>query len=272
MLSQAFDKRACLTRAERLLEKNDDDLLRYVCLELRFCLEAIAYDKLRTYAKRLPDAVLNTWQPPQAIRALLEFEPLADQDFVLRFSPESELGVPTGEWVTLGTHRTLRLSWLRKSYNKLGHYLHVPMPGAEGRTRSIGPSRSELEGIVAELKPAIESAVDSSLAAVLDFECSVCHLAFFANIEAAKKRQKVMCLNPNCQAEFFPEFGDTGDVKLHLMSSAFDCLSCGKPIHVENRKLEVGLEFLCPACGSRHQIASRQWGYGRPDALKSTAG
>ena len=188
MPSQAFDKRACLTRAEHLLEKNDDDLLRYACLELRFCLEAIAYDKLRTYAKRLPEAILRTWQPPQAIRALLEFEPLADQDFTLRISPESELGVPTGEWVNLGTHRTLRLSWLRKSYNKLGHYLHVPMPGAEEPANFIGPSRRELEGIIAALKPVVESAIDSSVAAVLDFECSVCHLASFTNIEAAKKQ------------------------------------------------------------------------------------
>jgi hypothetical protein len=181
--SLAFDKRACLSRAEHLLKKNDEDLLRYVCLELRLCLEAIAYEKLRTYATRLPDAILNTWQPPQAIRALLEFEPLADQDFVLRISPESEPGVPTGEWTTLGTHRTVPLSLLRKSYNKLGHYLHVPQPGSDRCTKSLGPSREKLEQIVAELKPVIKSTFDFSLAAVLDFECPVCHQPSFANLD-----------------------------------------------------------------------------------------
>lgn len=272
MLPYAFNKRAYLNRAEHLLEKNDEDLLRYVCLELRFCLEAIAYEKLRTYAPRLPDAILNTWQPPQAIRALLEFEPLADQDFVLRISPESEPGVPTGEWTTLGTHRTLPLSWLRKFYNKLGHYLHVPQPGSDRRTKLLDPSREQLKRIVAELKPAIETTFDLSLAAVRHFECSVCHLPSFANIEAARKRQKVLCLNPNCQAEFFPEFDQTGNAKLHLISTEFGCLSCGKPIRVENRKLKIGLGFSCLACGAPHQIVSRQWGYGLPDTSKSTAG
>jgi hypothetical protein len=79
---------------------------------------------------------------------------------------------------------------LRKSYNKLGHYLHLPQPGSDGRTKSLGPSREELKRIVAELKPVIESTVDSSLAAVLHFDCAVCHLPSFANIEAARKNQR----------------------------------------------------------------------------------
>ena len=87
-----FDKRSCLKRANDMLSTNDDSLLRYACLELRFCLEDIAYRKLSTYAKRLPDEVLKTWQPPQAFRALLEFEPYADQTTTIRICEETSRG------------------------------------------------------------------------------------------------------------------------------------------------------------------------------------
>ena len=260
-MPHSYDKRSSLSRALRLLEIQDDDLLRYVCLELRFCLEAIAYEKLNIYAKRLPKSVLNTWQPPQVIRALLEFEPLADQDFELRISPESALGVPTGNWTSLGSHHTLRLSWLRKSYNKLGNYLHVPLPDSENRAKPTGPVRQEIQKIAEELMPVVESSIDCSLALVIEYECSVCNSPSVSNIESARKRQKVVCLNSNCQAEFFPTFRGEADVDLQLISTSFDCLSCGAPIAIENRKLSIGLSFTCNTCKASHQIAARQWGY-----------
>ena len=269
---RAFHKRACLERAKELLARNDDRVLRYVCLELRLLLEAIAYEKLRIYAVRLPEAVLNTWQPPQVIRALLEFEPRADQNFELRVARELAPGVPSGEWRTLGTHRTLRLSWLRETYNQLGSYLHVPCPGAADQPTRTGPSRGDLEQIVAELQVVVESTVDASLAAVLYVECSVCHGTTVANAETARKRQKVECLNPNCRAEFFPEFGETGEVTLSLMVTPFDCLGCGRPIQVENRRLELGHEFICPECNAKHRIAAREWGYGLLASTQSTSG
>jgi hypothetical protein len=127
-----FNKRSCLDRAKTLFTQRTEAALRYACLELRCCIESIAYEKLQTYAKRLPAAVLETWQPPQAFKALLEFEPLADQDFTLRFCEENAAGQPTGAWKSLGTHKTFQLSWLRKMYNALGNHLHVPTPSVSG--------------------------------------------------------------------------------------------------------------------------------------------
>jgi hypothetical protein len=72
-----MDKRAHVARATELLDKADDALLPYAALELRMAMEAIAYGKLRAFATRIPTSVLDKWQPPQAMRALLEFEPHA---------------------------------------------------------------------------------------------------------------------------------------------------------------------------------------------------
>lgn len=146
----SLDKRSCLERAKEILDARDDLQLRYVCLELRFCSEAIAYDKLRVYLRRIPTEVLSKWQPPQLIQALLEHEPEADQSFVLRISPESSEGVPTGDWVTVGRHTALELGWLKKHYNKLGNLLHAVPPGAKipDIQLNLGALRSYLQEVV----------------------------------------------------------------------------------------------------------------------------
>jgi hypothetical protein len=49
-----YDKWSCLERARNLLSVAGDDSLRYACLELRFCIEAITYEKLDTYSSYVP--------------------------------------------------------------------------------------------------------------------------------------------------------------------------------------------------------------------------
>ena len=46
------DKRDAFSRAEALLAEGGDAELRYACLELRLCMESLAYEKLLTYTPR----------------------------------------------------------------------------------------------------------------------------------------------------------------------------------------------------------------------------
>src|SRR5215208_2178180 len=103
-----FDKRSCFRRAKEMLSTQDDSLLRYVCLELRLCMEAIVYAKLQTYSKRLPKKVLSKWQPPQAMRALLALEPHAAKNFEMAYCFESRPGVPQGRFRSVGSHRSVK--------------------------------------------------------------------------------------------------------------------------------------------------------------------
>jgi len=273
-LSLEFDKASCFERAKRLLASGDDSVLRYVCLELRFCLEAIAYEKLRTYTKRLPKEVLEKWQPPQAVRALLEFEPLADQNFTLRVSMESEPGVPTGEWVTLGTHRTFKLSWLRKTYNRLGNLLHVPTLASQasgtGRLQNPQALRKELESIIETLELIVASTLDASLATVIEFNCPVCGELVLCNCDGVAKTHRAVCLNPNCGAEFAARQNEAGEFVFDLMATAFPCVKCGHETLIENRKLRIGACFPCEKCGEKHGLQTFQWGYGLVEETEKT--
>lgn len=267
-----FDRRGCFERAKALLAGNDESGLRYTCLELRFCLEAIAYDKLKLYAGRLPTKVLETWQPPQAMRALLEYEPSANENFTLAVCLEDASGRPTGKWEVIGKHHAFNLSWLRTTYNKLGSFLHLPAPRSATALSSQTPAslRKALQDIVKELEPIVCSSLDSALAQVVDFECSVCHDQVIANMEGVRRRRAAVCLNPNCRAEYVPAESENGEFTFHLKTSLFDCQTCGHKNPIENRKLEIGLIFKCERCGEEHKFLTRHWGYSRVKDMTST--
>lgn len=271
----AFDKYSCLKRAKDLLTRDDDPLLRYSCLELRFCIEAITYEKLRLYAKRLPAEVLEKWQPPQALRALLEYEPYADQNFTLRIATKVAPGVPSDNWVTLGTHHTFKVKWLRKTYNKLGYFLHIPSLNTSNKSSHNAictQLREVLNNIVAELDPIVASPIDSSLASVITFQCSVCEDYVLINKAGLQKNKRAICLNPNCSAEFFAEEDDPDNFVFRLIATAFDCQSCGHGNLIENRKLKIGFRFKCDNCGEEHEFVQRQWGYGKVKDLYNEKG
>jgi hypothetical protein len=56
------EKRHAFDRAKDLLVRNDEDSIRYAVLELRRCLEAVVYEKLWAYRRRIPAEVARKWQ------------------------------------------------------------------------------------------------------------------------------------------------------------------------------------------------------------------
>jgi hypothetical protein len=105
-----LNKYDCLSRAKALMASGDAASLRYACLELRFCMEAVTYEKLRAYAPRLPPNVLSIWQPPQAVKALLELEGEADQEYRVAIGRAGS----TQPMQVMGEHRTFATKWIAK--------------------------------------------------------------------------------------------------------------------------------------------------------------
>src|ERR1035438_5057609 len=86
------EKRHAYEAAATLLAKEDDDSLRYAALELRRCIEAIVYEKLRVYGDLLPEGSVHQWQPPRAFDALIAIEPDAEATFTFAVAPQAEPG------------------------------------------------------------------------------------------------------------------------------------------------------------------------------------
>jgi hypothetical protein len=259
-----LDKRSCMARAEALLSDPTSANLRYAALELRLCIEALTYEKLCSFATIIPESVLNTWQPPQAVKALLEFEPDADQSFYIRIGQQGALGQPAPQMRFVGQHNSLRLQWLRKHYNKLGNLLHAPSvqgsssPNADNLTKYLA-------GVVADLRPPLASSIlGGSIRSVYSFTCSECGSPVVCNARVAAASHKAVCFNPQCKAEYYATVSPEGQPTFDLMATSFECTGtdCAGTMRMENRKLNIGVELQCPVCALKHVIVELQWGYG----------
>lgn len=258
----SLDKRSCMARAQALIADPSDESLRYAALELRLCIEALTYEKLRSFSNMIPEAVLSTWQPPQAVKTLLEFEPLADHSFTIFAGTEETPGVKSRNMQFVGQHNSLRLNWLRKHYNKLGNFLHFPAPNSKN-AMPLSKIVSYLNEVINDLaEPLKGSITGGSIRMVYTFECTQCKKPVICNKDAVAKTQKAVCFNPQCGSEYYATLTDDGNATFEPMVTKFECLACEVPTAIENRKIDIGLNFKCMACGQKHQFVNRQWAYG----------
>jgi hypothetical protein len=133
----ASEKRAAFAAATALIAKRDDCSLRYAALELRRCIEAFVYEKLKVYGALLPEDSVHQWQPPQAFDALIAVEPKAEGTTVIFVAPQ---GVPhemaAGPYRQLGTDERPKGKWVKKTWHKLGFFLHADWPFAESKAKA----------------------------------------------------------------------------------------------------------------------------------------
>lgn len=259
----SLDKRSCMLRAQALLATPTHENQRYAALELRLCIEALVYEKLRSFSSHIPKEVLMNWQPPQAVKALLEFEPNADRSFTIFAGIEDEYGKPAKDMKLVGQHHALRLSWLRKHYNKLGNLLHAPAL-LDTQSSSMPDISAYLLEVVDDLQAPLSGTITGgSIRDVYSFSCQQCHNTIVCNAEAVQRHKRAKCLNPHCKAEYFASVSPSGEANFQVKITNFECadVSCTGVTPFENRKLDIGVQFKCMVCGLRHVIATRQWGY-----------
>lgn len=272
-MSDQLNKSSSFERAEQLLAAADTSSLRYCALELRFCLEATAYDKLQTYQNRLPKSLLREWRPPQALRALVQLEPGADQDFTLRIGRETEKGVAATRMVSMGSHKTLSAKVITKHYNKLGGLLHVPTrdQGAATRPEFADPTRVRmyLEEVLELLRPVVASELDASIAETIGFQCRECGETITANLAGVRESKRAYCLNPDCEAEYLAVVDNGEAITFKPDEVSIDCPDCGKRLGVQKKRIELGFHFQCEHCDSRFLISEFRFAVAKIDENQS---
>lgn len=169
----------------------------------------------------------------------------------------------TGEGFCLGHHKTFKLRWLRKTYNKLGSYLHVPSLVQKNKNQSNENKeiRAYLENVVNTLDPIVESSMDASIAQVVTYKCKKCGELIIANLEGVKRNNHLECLNHNCRAEYSIIQNKEGNPYLIFVTTNFKCTECDSIIKIENRNLKIGLIFICEKCGKCYEIITQKWIY-----------
>src|SRR2546429_3472132 len=89
-------------------------------------MECLTYDRALAFKDEFPPSEYDTWQPRKVMSVLLEIDPTADKDSSIAVGVEAVPGVPAASMQSLGSEKVLNLGMLRKHYDALGSYLHVP--------------------------------------------------------------------------------------------------------------------------------------------------
>lgn len=253
-----MNKRSCLERARILLAEGKPESLRYACLELRYCMEAIAYEKLRLYTKNIAESIQEVWQPRKVIDTLKEYDPLVNQSYTLRIWSETS-SCEQDEIVFSGEHKTLSPVTLKKHYNKLGNYLHVPMPTQIKKRKTL--SDTELKVYLQELlqivEPACRNTFDTNIAEVVNFECCQCGQLIIRNKASLEKNPSVICLVENCKAQHVV-YQEGGQYFIRLCQAEFICPDCQTSNYVSLHQMAEGVKLSCIEC-NRQYIIDRRW-------------
>lgn len=253
------EKHAALLAARAMLCNNPVPESRHIALELRRCLEAVVYEKILAYGDRIPLNVKKSWQPPQAFKALLLFEPNADRTKVVRYARQSTLGVASkGPFKTLGTDRRPSTRWLTKTYNKLGHYLHAKWPFETKAEKVTDATQKYFREVEAHLTLLVDCQFTSTIAQVIEFVCTECDSTIRLNAKALEKLNEVECQNRDCGCSYFVIKNDD-KFRFELDAHSAECTDCQEQIQIPTVKLNTGYKFVCKKCQIQFQVTEPKW-------------
>ena len=251
-----IEKRLAYDAAVGMLARQDSDSLRYAALELRRCIEAIVYEKLKAYGVLLPEGSVRQWQPPQAFDALIAIEPRAENTYTYAIAPETEFGkMAEGPYTAIGVDERPRGKWIKDTWHKLGAQLHAEWPFSRPRPRAS--SRPFLEKTLADIAPMVSNSFTAMFSMTVEFRCAGCGENVKVMKEAVESSGTALCLT--CGMPYRVE-GSDEDISFVPAPPPFTC-DCGASTHVSPQPVKIGYRFSCRSCNRLFQIVGVEWRY-----------
>ncbi len=239
-----------LERAKELLGRDDEYLLRYACLELRFCFELIAYRQLQQYGDKIPGSIVGQWKPDQIIRLLASFDPLSEQSGTLSIglqnSPDE---IPTA-WTTVGESKSIPWRIFRRHYQSLGSYLHAPMPKKQGG-KSKAINKDKLRTMVADIEEVMSATVILALHRTINATCE-CGQVIFIGEKEYEDGELARCSNKMCGRYWHKVIEADGSQVLKPATTIFFKCECDAIIDVPVE--DVWKRFSCRNCMSTYRV------------------
>lgn len=250
--------REALRRAKTEMASGCDERLSYAALELRMAIEAVTYERAKSFEKELPPQEYDVWQPSKLMKVLLELEPLADASGTLSFGLEDEPGVPAKEMRTLGSEKVFNLKDIKESYDALGSFLHQPtLRQLNSGGHNWRKLRSRCASLVAKLEPILESPVfNINFGTFTTFKCMnvECEKPVRKRLPSGQKEVPAPCLE--CGAEHRVTVGSDGVVTIYPVTQDVPCANkaCWHILKLFPHELKEGVNWKCPECGTVCQL------------------
>jgi DNA-directed RNA polymerase subunit RPC12/RpoP len=241
-----------LNKAKKLISKDDDDSVRYGCLELRFAIEYLCYAHLYGYLDELPKEVAKKWTPKQVIREMLSIDPHADQSSIITIGED----VPDQEQSTKfsGTNNVLKLSWANRNHNALSSFLHAPTiyQMESGVLSNIDTMKSKASSVITEVERILSSSIiHFNFGNFHNFECQYCGKKIKRRDGSFNEEAGIVC--PSCSAIHDVQKQEDGKTTVRMRQTSFECQYCGGKVPVGAHLLKEGTSLLCE-CGQGFRV------------------
>jgi hypothetical protein len=255
-----YKKESHLQRAVLLLDSENTTDHIYACLELRFCIEAIVYQKLLHGIKKIPSSIVETWQPQKAIKMLSEIDELTSGDCKIEFNLTATDALPKDGWLLLGEQKIPSVKWLAKNYNKLGNFLHLVEP-KKARNEEVREIKETISLIAEQLKEYVKGNLVLTVNNIEINECPVCHQDFAFATNKVRHGDIQKCSNFKCGALFTANI-DASSGKITFTFKTYDvvCQKCDKTIVIPEEKIRNLDKFSCSNCHSQY-IPKGEYGF-----------
>jgi hypothetical protein len=237
-----YDFKEHLQNASSLYKLGDNASLRYCALELRLAIECHVYNQLKASLGNIPESVVNTWQPPQAIKSLCMFEDTADMDLEARISGG---GI---ENITL-KYKNIKYQDLNKWYNTLGSYLHQPTI----KKQYFAIDKQKLHNIQVELNKLCDFNLITFSRGYNNIKCEKCNKDILFTKSYVEKNNKLNCQSAGCKNYAVIRLSPTGEVE-SFQHASIPCFKCGTKHSMLLCDIDAESEFTCKACKNKHFI------------------
>lgn len=236
--------------AKALSVNIEDRYLRYCCLELRYCIEAIVYKKLSAF-DNIPKVIVDTWQPNKAVRMLTKIDEFADKNCSIELNLSNSDVPPKDGWIPLGEQKIPSVRWFAKNYNKLGNFLHLSRP-KDSNSSSSDKIRRCVNEVLSEIRQYVTDGIwlrASGIELQTYLECSE-DLIF--NRSQVKDGDVVIC--DSCGFTYRVKSKGGSKYQLSYDIRDVNCHKCGEGLEISDQKLMKDREFSCNFCGQMHVI------------------
>ena len=244
-----------LEEARANLDTDDPIRLRSAALAFRMVIEALTYERVGLYKDDMPPTH-DTWQPRKLMEVLLQIDPYADQSSALWIEPSH--GERSEKMTFLGTEQVLGLETIKKHYNALGAYLHVPTIKqlAEGKDHDLNRLRERCHNILEDLEKIVASRVwNVQLRTTTSIACIECGNVIRRQFARGQDKRFVECFN--CDATYTLSADNSDQVVWKPQKIKVNCSveGCAHEFGVWEKGVKRGTELACPKCKQNYRIA-----------------
>lgn len=251
------DARKHLGQANAEMHGGSERRLRYAALELRMAMESLTYDRALAYKDEFPPDEYATWQPRKVMLVLLEIDPAADQNSALAAGVEVEPSAHPPVMKSLGSEMVLNMATLRKHYDALGSYLHVPtiQQTKDGKQHDFTKLRERCEQIAAYLAQVLSSKVfNVTLGEFSSIECVECGTRIRKRMPPGQQRLHVECFE--CIASYAILDNGDGKVEWKPLQQEVSCAKagCAGGSVIWQREMQPGKYWRCRDCEGTNEL------------------